>query len=150
MYVPSIKLNTLGLQRADIRLTGFSPDSETCGAARSCREKNGGQVKAKEIVLIALLFFFGFMMVEFLIAHMEFDNALQRFFARIILLAPFYFLVYIVFTVRDIQRKLRLIEVSHSRERRVWSRERMLRLKHRIKNHGKGGYGRYKGKPGSR
>jgi hypothetical protein len=131
-------------------LTGFASDPETGADARSRREENGGQVKAREIVQIALLFFLGFMMVEFLIAHMEFDDALQRFLARVILLAPFYFLVYMVFTVRDLQRKLRLMEVSHSQERRLWSRERALRLKHRIKNHGKGGYGRYTGKPGSR
>jgi hypothetical protein len=52
--------------------------------------------------------------------------------------------------VRDLQRKLRLLEVSHSRERRVRVRERSLRLKYRTSNFGKGDYGRYKGKPGTR
>ncbi len=104
-------------------------------------------MKAREIVLIALLFFFGFMMVEFLIAHMEFDNALQRFLARVIFLAPFYLLVYMVFSVRDMQRKLQLLDTSRSHERRDRPRERSLRLKYRTSNYGKGENGRYKGKP---
>lgn len=131
-------------------MAGRAPDSGTGAAAWAYFDKNGGQVKAREIVLIALLFFFGFIMVEFLIAHVEFDSALQRFLARIILLVPFYLLIYMVFSVRDLQRKLTLLETSHSRERRMRSRERSMRLKHRICNIGKGGNGRYQGKSGSR
>jgi hypothetical protein len=112
-----------------------------------CQE-NRKQVKAREIVFIALLFFFGFMMVEFLIAHMVFEFAFQRFLARIILLALFYLIVYIMFNVRDLQRKFLFFESSHSRDHQMRSRERLLRLKQRAKKYGKGGYGRYKGKSG--
>lgn len=110
------------------------------------REKNGGQVKAKEIVLIALLFFAGFMMSEFLIEHMMFENAVQRLLARIIIQAQIYLVMYILFNMRDIQRKVRLMEASHDRERFVRMRERSLRLKFRTGDHGKDEYARYKGK----
>jgi hypothetical protein len=71
------------------------------------------------------LFFAGFVVSEFLIAHMVFDNPFQRFLARIVIQAQFYLVLYLLFTIRDTQKRLRWMEV-------LWSRERRLRLKSRL------------------
>ena len=82
-------------------------------------------MKAKEIVLIGALFFAGFIVSEFIIEHMVFDNPFQRFLARLILQAQFYLVLYLLFTMWDTQKRLRWMEV-------LWSRERRLRLKNRL------------------
>ena len=88
-------------------------------------EEGFGQVKVKEIVLIGALFFAGFIVSEFIIEHMVFENPFQRFFARVILQAQFYLILYLLFTVWDTQKRIRWMEV-------LWSRERRLRLRNRL------------------
>jgi hypothetical protein len=82
-------------------------------------------MKAKEIVLIGALFFAGFVVTEFIIEHLMFDNPFQRFLARIILQAEIYLILYLLFAIRDAQKRIRWMEA-------LWSREHHLRLKGRI------------------
>ena len=82
-------------------------------------------MKAKQIVLIVALFFAGFIVTEFIIEHMVFENPFQRFLARVILQAQFYLILYLLFTVWDTQKRIRWMEV-------LWSRERRLRLRNRL------------------
>ncbi len=91
------------------------------------RRKGVGQVKAREIVLIGALFFAGFVVSEFLIEHMAFDNPFQRFLARVICQAGFYLVIYMLFALADAQRRLKLMETLRTRERRLLSRKRIFR-----------------------
>ncbi len=89
-------------------------------------------VKAREIFLIGVLFFAGFLISEFLVDRMMFDNPLQRFGARVIFQAEFYLIIYLLFALRDIGRRLRLIETLYSREKRLLPQNRRLNMKRRI------------------
>jgi len=91
----------------------------------ACRGKGSRQVKAREIVLIGMLFFAGFILSEFIIEHMMFANAYQRFLARVIFYAQFWLILYLLFAVWDTQKRIRWMEV-------LWSRERRLRLRNRL------------------
>jgi len=106
---------------------------------------NGGQVKAREIILIGMLFFAGFLVSEFLIEHMKFDHPFQRFIARIIFQAGFYLIVYLFFALRDTNRRLRLYETLHFREKRLHHRGVHSSQRRRTIIR-KGYYGRYKGR----
>lgn len=103
--------------------------------------KNGGQVKAREIILIGVLFFAGFLVSEFLIEHMVFDTPLQRLIARIVFQAEFYLIVYLLFALRDAGRRLRFIETLYSREKRLHLLGRRAGRQRRFYR-GKGKYGR--------
>ena len=103
-------------------------------------------MKAKEIVLIGALFFAGFVVSEFMIEHMAFDNPLERFLARVICQAGFYVVIYLLFALADAQRRLRLMETLRTRERRLLPRKRIFRP---IPGNGRGrmlSHGRNKGK----
>jgi hypothetical protein len=111
----------------------------------AARRKNGGKVKAREIVLIGILFFAGFLITEFLIEHMRFDHPFQRFIARIIFQAGFYIIVYFLFALRDTNRRIRRFEAIHSREKRIRLRgNRSVRKRRTFIR--KGINGQYKGR----
>jgi len=91
------------------------------------KRKGIGQVKAREIIFIGALFFAGFVVSEFLIEHMTFDNPLQRFLARVICQAGFYLVIYMMFALSDTQKRLKHMEALRSRERKLRPRNRILR-----------------------
>ncbi len=112
----SIKLSTNGVDAVRI----YTPLARTKECAfQEVRRKSGGQVKSREIFLIGVLFFAGFLVSEFLIEHMVFESPLQRLMARIIFQAQFYLTVYLLFALRDTGRRIRLIEALYSREKRL-------------------------------
>ena len=98
-------------------------------------------MKTKEILLIGILFFAGFVLLEFLIEHI-FAGPFQRLIARILFQGQFYLIMYLLFNLWDLSKRVRWLELILSRERRPRLRLIELRQKRRIdsagrKNHGK-------------
>jgi len=102
-------------------------------------------VKAREIIYIAGLFFAGFLVSEFLVEHMAFDYPVQRFLARIIFQSGFYGVLYFLFVLRDMGRRLRFLESLYSRERRIRLRNCRFGQVRRVTG-GKGMDGNLKGR----
>lgn len=105
-------------------------------------ENDGDQVKTKEILLIGILFFLGFMLSEFFIEHIVFDGPVQRLIARILFQGQFYLIIYLLFNSFDLSRRVKWLELIFSRDRTDRLRLLRLRKKRRIestgrKNHGK-------------
>ncbi len=99
-------------------------------------------MKTKEILLIVILFFVGFVLSEFLIEHIVFEGPVQRLIARILFQGQFYLILYLLFNLWDLSKRVRWLELILSRERRPLLHLIELRQKRRIgsagrKNHGK-------------
>ena len=77
-----------------------------------------GKTRPGEIILITLLVIVGFVMTEFIINHLIFTGALQRFIMRIGFQIQFFVLIYLFFNSRDNSRRVRVLEKCFMRERK--------------------------------
>ena len=75
-----------------------------------------GKTRPGEIILITLLVIVGFVMTEFIINHLIFTGALQRFIMRIGFQIQFFVLIYLFFNSRDNSRRVRVLEKCFMRE----------------------------------
>jgi hypothetical protein len=98
-------------------------------------------VKTKEILLIGILFFAGFVLLEFLIEHI-FKSPFPRLIARIVFQGQFYLILYLLFNSWDISKRMKWLELTLIRERRTRLRLRQLRQQIRIGRMGRNNYGK--------
>jgi hypothetical protein len=86
-------------------------------------------VKSKEIIIITLLVFVGFLIADYLVDNFMIHGADQRFIIRLGFQASFFILIYLFFDSRDNSQRLRKLERRIDIERRTRTKARIIRKK---------------------